>query len=219
MRAAVLVFLLAAAGLQAAEIHLEADGLGEGARAFAFEAGREPVEAEIADGVFKFTQLVPGTYNIEIRAGKLDIIGVDLRLRDAEGNVTEVAEVSKAVEKSIREFFEHTEDFFDRRRMPLVAGTADRAVALVENIRSGDTTTDGSASAKVLFRLDLWEFRKSFGSWHKTESSVFLRRFFAAGEFEAKRFVYTGELGAIDLAAKEVRRIEFQYDGNFEVKK
>ncbi|MHC4714367.1 MAG: peptidase associated/transthyretin-like domain-containing protein, partial [Planctomycetota bacterium] len=139
--AAVLAAVWLASSGRCEEIHLEIEGLPEGATVSAFVAGQESVAAAQDGGVWKLTGLTPGTYNIEIRAGGLHIIGVDLRLRDADGNPVETAPVGEAVETTIREFFEHTEDFFDERRMPLVAGAGDRAVGLIENVRRGDTTT------------------------------------------------------------------------------
>ena len=201
--------MLALPALGGNGIHVEVNRLPPGARCLAFEAGRPGVEAIPVEGGFEFADLAPGTYNIEIRAGSLDVIGVDLRPRDAEGRPVEVSSVAPAVEKTIREFFEHTKDFFDRRRMPIVMGAGDRAMGLVENVRSGDTTTYGKAGGKVLFRLDLWEFTKSFGSWRKTKSTVFLRRFLAADEFDTTKFVYTRALGGIDLASGEVRKVKF----------
>ncbi len=209
MRAAWLLVMLALPALGGGGIRVKVDRLPPGARCLAFEAGRPGVEANLVNEDFEFAGLAPGTYNIEIRAGSLDVIGVDLRPRDAEGRPVEVSRVAPAVEKTIREFFEHTKDFFDRRRMPIVMGAGDTAMALIENIRSGDTTTYGKAGGKVLFRLDLWEFTKSFGSWRKTKSTVFVRRFLAADEFEATKFVYTTALGGIDLTSGEVRKVKF----------
>ncbi|MHC4715225.1 MAG: hypothetical protein ACYTAN_18475, partial [Planctomycetota bacterium] len=170
--AAALVAVWLAPSGRCEEIHLEIEGLPGGATVSAFVAGQDGVAAVPDGGVWKLAGLTPGTYNIEIKTGGLHVIGVDLRLRDVDGNPVETAPVSEAVETTIREFFEHTRDFFDERRMPLVAGAGDRAVALVENVRRGDTTTYGAGRGNVFFRLDLWDFEKSFGSWQKTGSRV-----------------------------------------------
>ncbi len=209
--AAILGTLWLASSGRCEEIHLEIEGLPEAATVSAFVAGQEGVAAVPDGGVWKLAGLTPGTYNVEIRAGGLHIIGVDLRLSDADGNPVETAPAGETVETTIREFFEHTKDFFDERRMPLVAGAGDRAVALVENVRRGDTTTYGAGRGNVFFRLDLWDFEKSFGSWQKTGSRVFLRRMLAAGEFESAHRLYSRELGGIDLAPDQVRKITYTF--------
>ena len=95
--------------------------------------------------------------------------------------------------------------------MPLLAGAADTIVALVENSRLGDTTTLDAAKGQVLFRLDLWDFRKSYGSWRKTGSRVFLRRFIAKGAFDATKFLYAPELGGIDVGQDASLSIEYRF--------
>jgi len=193
------------------EIRLDVKDLPEGASLSAFVAGGDAIGAVNDAGLWKFANLSPGTYSIEIKAGGLDVIGVDMRVKGAQGGPVQTGPLPEAVETTIREFFEHTKDFFDERRMPLVAGAGDRAVALVENSRKGDTTTYGAAKGQVFFRLDLWDFEKSFGAWQKSGSRVFLRRMVDAREFASLRRIYSTELGGIDLAPGQVRTIEYDF--------
>lgn len=204
--------LLLAAFAQAAtsgRLSLEAAGLSEGARAYAFTGLEEPVEAARRDGAFIWPELAPGTYNIELIAADRDIIGIDLSLRDVGGGLVETRPLGQADEAAIRDIFAHSEDFFDARRMPLVAGAPPRAVALVENVRDGSSTTMREAAGKVFFRLDLWEFEKSYGSWRKVKSRAFLRRTMDKEEFHRRALVYDASLGGINLAPGENRSVKY----------
>ena len=98
----------------------------------------------------------------------------------------------------------------------MMAGTADRVVALVESSLSGDKTTYGEARGKVIYRLDLWDFEKSYGSWRKVRSRAFIRRTMDAAEFHATEFVYARELGGIDLSQNDVRSVEYRFPAKAE---
>ena len=201
---------LLSSSLLAGDILLKVSNLPANAAVSAF-SGDTVVNAGVAPDGFVFRGLSSGTYNIEIAAPGIDLIGVDLRPRDPSGNPVAVSPVAPDAETAVRDIFAHATDFFDQRRMPLLAGAGDAIVALVENSRLGDTTTLDAAKGQVLFRLDLWDLRKSYGSWRKTGSRVFLRRFVPKDAFDATKFLYAAELGGIDVGQDASLSIEYRF--------
>lgn len=213
MRAVAAAVLLAlfAAVCAGGELRLTVEGLPEDAGATAFAGITEGVPAERDGEVLLWAKLDPGVYSVEIVSGGLHVIGVDMRIRDAAGSPVETGEVAGSAREAITDFFEHTESFFETRRMPLVRGTSDRAVALVENIRDGGSTTFGEARGKVVFRLDLWDFEKSYGTWRKTKARAVMRRMVDKNEAESATYLYAPELGGIDVASEETREANFTF--------
>jgi hypothetical protein len=204
------ILALLSAPLRGSEISLKISNFPANASVSAF-SGDTVVKAIAAADGFLFRDLAPGAYNVEIAAPGIDLIGIDLRPRDASGNPVAVSPLAPDAEAAVRDVFAHTTDFFDRRRMPLLAGAGDAIVALVENVRLGDTTTLDAAKGQVLFRLDLWDIRKSYGSWRKTGSRVFLRRFIPKDAFDATKFLYAAELGGIDVGQDASLSIEYRF--------
>jgi hypothetical protein len=205
------VLIVLATLARAEELSLTVPGLPSGATAFAVTGIEKPLPATRGGDVFTWRSLAPGTYSIELKIGSTDVIGVDMRIRDAAGNATEPGAISSDAESAIRDYLAHTEDFFASRRIALLAGSGDAAVALVENIQDGSKTSDEKLRGKSIFRLDLWDFQKSYGSWRRTKTRTVLRRTIDSAELTATTFVYSRELGGIEIAPKQSRHLDFSF--------
>jgi len=211
MRPVIAAFVLMATAItaRAENMTLQSTGI-PAATVTAFSGNSDPIPAVRDGNAFQWHSLAPGIWNIEILFGKTHIIGVDMKLRDLQGRVTEVAPLPDDASASIRDFFAHTEDFFTRRRMPLILGSGNRAVALVENIQEAATTSMQLPAGKTFFRLDLWDFEYSNGAWQKAKSRVFLRRVVDKGTIDGVTFVYAPTLGGLDI--KPRASVTLSYD-------
>jgi hypothetical protein len=204
---------------RAEDLTLQSTGLPPTATVTAFSGVAAAIPAVRDGDAFKWRSLAPGIWNVEILSGKTDVIGVDMKLRDLQGHVTDLAPLPETDAASIRDFFAHTEDFFTHRRMPLLLGSGNRAVALIENIQEAATTSMPLPPGKTFFRLDLWDFENAHGSWQKVKSRVFLRRIVDKDRIESMTFVYSTALGGIDIKPREPVTVLFAFPASSDADK
>ncbi len=166
-----------------------------------------PAKYDPATGEFETGALPAGTYDlcVELSSGKLE--GVDLRAWDER-------DLSKALttkdRKAIVDMVGHMKTWANERRVFAVGGNGKCATALVELLRIGNTSFDKKAKKPfVVWRVELWFYRKLYGTWRREDNAKVLRRFMIDLD-NWKKWTWTFEpaLGGIDVSPGATRRIE-----------
>lgn len=208
----VAALVTASSAAVAGDLRVDVQGLSGAAEAFVFAGpAAEPVPGRRDGSAFLWTGLAPGAVSVEIISGSLHVIGVDMRVLDPAGAALAAWSLDADAAAPMLTHLKSTEDFFTSRRMPLVFAAGDRAVALVENVQSGESTTHAESRNKVILRVDAWDFEKSFGSWRKVKSRVLLRRSIDKASFDASTFAYAPELGGIMVPDSGTFTVSFHF--------
>jgi len=100
---------------------------------------------------------------------------------------------------AVRALIEGVRQFEDQVRILQLRGSGDRAVALIEKVRS--RRFHSARGPEVLWRIELWYFRKWYGGWARIGhvERVLHRLRLGRDEFRALRWVFVDALGGIEL--------------------
>ncbi len=168
-----------------------------------------PAKYDAATGEFEAGPLPPGTYDlyVELAAGKLE--GADMRAWDERDLAKKLTGKDR---KTIVAMVARMKTWANERRVFAVGGNGKCATALVELLRTGKTSFDKKAREPfVVWRVELWFYRKLYGTWRREDDAKVLRRFMV-GLDDWKKWTWNFEpaLGGIDVKAGETKRFEFE---------
>jgi len=92
--------------------------------------------------------------------------------------------------------------FADRRRILFLAGRGSEARALVEEVTTRKTTLR-SPVPFVVWRVEVWFYRKEFGAWDRYDSEVVTRQRPTVTDFQNTTWVFEPKLGGLTLTEEE----------------
>lgn len=115
-------------------------------------------------------------YEVRIKLGDGRVLqGVDLSWHSDEPAPEDAGPLDDDDGKQIQTLVESIRGFENRRDMLRLAGSHDRAVALVQLIR--DQPFHGDKAGEVIWRVELWYFMNQHGGWEKvSQQDRVLRR-------------------------------------------
>jgi len=142
----------------------------------AAQAGAKPGE-----DFFRAEGLPPGLYDLVLLTRRGRIEGVNLRVRGVPAQAPDLRERDRA---EIRRLILGMTSFADRRRILLLQGRGTEARALVEELTTRKTTLP-SAAPFVIWRVEVWYYRKEFGAWDRYDWEVIVRKRLSLSDFEA----------------------------------
>jgi hypothetical protein len=137
-----------------------------------------PAGFNATTGEFLFRRL-PGdaSYDLCLKIGARTVEGIDLRFVDAR--MLRLASLrrrqlklpperehafAKADADEILKWIANMKDFMEIRRVLYLRGAGTRATVLVELLRTREFHAD---KGQVVWRVELWHFRESFGGWQR----------------------------------------------------
>jgi len=170
----------------------------------------KPVDG--APGKWSIANLAPGAYDlyVETKTGKFE--GYTLATPGAKP-----AEALTAEDREkIAELFRGVKTYEDEKRIIDLAGGGDRAFALVELIRRGDTSLKPGI---VTWRVERWSYEKVYGTWQRENGGhKVLRRYLVetAREFAGWNWNFAAELGGVELKAGEKREVKWTIPDRFD---
>jgi hypothetical protein len=106
--------------------------------------------------------------------------------------------------ESIRKLVLGMTSFADRRRILFLEGSGTEARVLVEELTTRKTTLP-SPVPFVVWRVEVWFYRKEFGAWDRYDSRVIARERSPVTEFEQTTWVFDPALGGIGVPGREGR--------------
>ena len=159
-------------------------------------------EGEVAGRTYSVADLPGGTYDLYFEtADGTRYEGADLRV---EGSSKKLREKDR---KAVAERVLWMKTWSNKKRVLRIEGNGEHAKALVELMRTRPTSYDGRfGGTPVVWRVEIWYYRKLFGTWRREEPKV-LRRFLRSPDEASKwRWAFLPELGGVDVREGEVRR-------------
>jgi hypothetical protein len=140
--------------------------------------------------------------------GRLE--GVDLR-PSAGGAVLSEKDV-----EAIRKLVLGMASFADRRRILFLEGAATEARVLVEELTTRKTSLP-SPVAFVVWRVEVWSYRKEFGAWDRYDWRVVVRERLPVTEFEQMTWVFDPALGGLQVSeASPVGEVVYEVPQEFD---
>jgi hypothetical protein len=104
--------------------------------------------------------------------------------------------------ESIRKLVLGMTSFADRRRILFLEGAGTEAWVLVEELTTR-TTSLPSPVPFVVWRVEVWSYRKEFGAWDRYDSRVMARERLPVTEFEQTTWVFDPALGGLRVPGRE----------------
>ena len=153
-------------------------------------AGETPGEA-----LFRAEGLPQGLYDLVLLTRRGRIEGVNLRVR---GVPAEAPALSERDRSEIRRLISGMTSFADRRRILFLRGRGTEARALVEELTTRKTTLR-SAAPFVVWRVEVWYYRKEFGAWDRYDWSTIVRERPSLSDFENTTWVFEPALGGLEV--------------------
>jgi hypothetical protein len=101
--------------------------------------------------------------------------------------------------ESIRKLVLGMTSFADRRRILFLEGAAAEARVLVEELTTRKTSLP-SPVPFVVWRVEVWSYRKEFGAWDRYDSRVIARERLPVTEFEQTTWVFDPALGGLRVS-------------------
>ena len=151
-------------------------------------------------GRFRATALPAGYYDLMIETATGRIDGVNLRDApdpfDLAPDTSEKPALSKKDIEWIDTYVKHMKMFENRKRRLFVGGNGARAKALVEKIRDQPTTL-GARKGQILWRIEVWDFRKLYGTWRRKKWMVLYRAWYPPAEFRKLAWAFDPSLGGL----------------------
>ena len=175
-----------------------------------------PAKYNAATGEFEAGPLPAGTYDLYLELGGGKLEGADMRAWDERDLSKKLTGKDRA---AIIKMVARMKTWANERRVFTIDGNGKCATALVELLRTDKTSFDKKAKEPfVVWRVELWYYRKLYGTWRREDDAKVLRRFMI-GLDDWKKWTWTFEpaLGGIDVKAGETRRFEFDLPDGFRV--
>jgi hypothetical protein len=155
-----------------------------------------------------FANVLPETaYDVKIETSAGPILqGVNLNWYNEDAARADAGELNDDDRQEIGKIVRDIPSFYNQSDILQLRGDHDRAVALVQLVRSKDFHSD--TGGEVIWRIELWYFRNEAGGWAKIsqQNKVLRRERYKSGkEFrdETEKLRWTPELGGITLAKGE----------------
>jgi hypothetical protein len=148
--------------------------------------------------VYERADLPPGTYDLVLLTPRGRIEGVNLHTTngvDTEGAGSATA-LSEADVKEITRLVTGMTSFADRRRILALEGAGTEARVLVEELTTRQTTLP-SAQPFVVWRVEVWSYRKEFGAWDRYRWKVMARERPSVSDYEGMTWVFEPKLGGV----------------------
>jgi hypothetical protein len=105
--------------------------------------------------------------------------------------------------ESIRKLVLGMTSFADRRRVLFLEGSGTEARVLVEELTTRKTSLP-SPVPFVVWRVEVWSYRKEFGAWDRYDSRVVARERLPVTEFEQTTWVFEPALGGLQVSEATV---------------
>jgi hypothetical protein len=157
--------------------------------------------------VFEHRELPIGVYNCVLLTHKGRIEGADLRLADVAEDAPELRERDVA---EITKLVMGMTSFADRRRVLFLRGRGAEARVLVEELTTRKTTLP-SSTPFVVWRVEVWSYRKEFGAWDRYRSDVVARERPSVSAYRDTTWVFEPTLGGLALN-EEASTVEVSYE-------
>jgi len=157
--------------------------------------------------VFEHRQLPPGSYDLVLITHKGRIEGVNLRVVNAADGAPELREKDVA---EIRKLVLRMKSFADRRRILFLQGRGNEARVLVEELTTRKTTLP-SSTPFVVWRVEVWSYRKEFGAWDRYDWQVVARERSSLADYKNTTWVFEPKLGGFTLN-EETPAVEVTYE-------
>lgn len=154
-----------------------------------------PSEKEGED-VFEKGDLPVGVYDVVLLTHRGRIEGVNLKV---EGVPVDAPPLRERDKKEIRRLVLGMTSFADRRRILFLQGRGSEARVLVEEVTTRKTTL-GSSAPFLIWRVEVWYYRKEFGAWDRYDWDVIVRQRPTVADFEKTTWVFEPALGGLALS-------------------
>ncbi len=154
-----------------------------------------PSEREGED-VFEKGGLPVGVYDVVLLTHRGRIEGVNLKV---EGVPVDAPPLRERDKKEIRRLVLGMTSFADRRRILFLQGRGSEARVLVEEVTTRKTTL-GSSAPFLIWRVEVWYYRKEFGAWDRYDWDVIVRQRPTVADFEKTTWVFEPALGGLALS-------------------
>jgi hypothetical protein len=165
----------------------------------------------LQDHILTFHDLLPATpYDLLLTLKDGAILhGVNMSWYTREPADPDAGPLTDDDRTQINAIASDVKSFYNISRIMTLTGDHERAVALVERIRSNDFHSD--KGGEVIWRVELWYFSNEFGGWSElTQSNKVLRRerFASNDEYRATAapIKWVPLLGGIVMGKTEARR-------------
>ena len=152
------------------------------------------------------TGLPVGLYDVILLLHRGRIEGVAL---EPEGVSADAPALRERDVREIRRLVMGMTSLADRRRILFLSGRGDEARVLVEELTTRKTSLP-SAQPFVIWRVEVWYYRKEFGAWDRYDSEVIARERPTVADFEKTTWVFEPKLGGVRLSA-EASGVEVTY--------
>jgi hypothetical protein len=170
-----------------------------------------PITGKIQAHILTFHDLLPATpYDLLLTLKDGSILhGVNMAWYSRQPADPDAGPLTDDDRTQINAIASDVKSFYNISRIVTLTGDHERAVALVERIRSNDFHSD--KGGEVIWRVELWYFSNEFGGWSElTQSNKVLRRerFTNNDEYRstAAPIKWVPLLGGIVLGKTEARR-------------
>jgi hypothetical protein len=101
--------------------------------------------------------------------------------------------------ESIRKLVLGMTSFADRRRVLFLEGAGTEARVLVEELTTRKTSLP-SPVPFVVWRVEVWSYRKEFGAWDRYDSRLIARERLPVTDFEQTTWVFEPALGGLEVS-------------------
>ena len=145
--------------------------------------------------LFTKSGLPLGQYDLVLLTHRGRIEGVDLEVEGVPGDAAALRERDT---KEIRRLVLGMTSFADRRRVLFLKGRGSEARVLVEEMTTRKTTLPSSVPFLV-WRVEVWHYRKEYGAWDRYDWEPVVRRRPSVADFENTTWVFEPALGGLTL--------------------
>ena len=153
-----------------------------------------PAEEE-GQALFTKSELPLGQYDLVLLTHRGRIEGVDLK---GEGVASDAPTLREKDVKEIRRLVLVMTSFADRRRILFLKGRGSEARVLVEEVSTRKTTLPSSVPFLV-WRVEVWHYRKEYGAWDRCDWEPVVRQRPGVADFENTTWVFEPALGGLTL--------------------
>ena len=160
-----------------------------------YQLAKVPSDKE-GGAVFEKGDLPTGVYDLVLLTHRGRIEGVNLKLEEVPVDAPPIGERD---EKDVRRLVLGMTSFADRRRILFLEGRDGEARVLVEEVTTRKTTL-GSSAPFLIWRVEVWYYRKEFGAWDRYDRDVIVRQRPTVTDFEKTTWVFEPALGGLALS-------------------
>jgi len=165
------------------------------------------------EDVFAKEGLPQGRYDLIVLTHRGRVEGVDLKV---EGVPDDAPPLREKDTKEIRRLVLGMTSFADRRRILFLKGRGSEARVLVEEVTTRKTTLPSSVPFLV-WRVEVWHYRKEYGAWDRYDWEPVVRRRPSVADFETTTWVFEPALGGLTLDEDTpVVEVTYRAPGSFD---